>query len=239
MKIKLSHPLISCICITSNRPQMLMKSILNFDEQDYPNKELIVSYPKSDNATRNLLNKLLPLLEQSIILVEREETISLGKARNEAILKANGNYICLWDDDDYYHHMRIKYQYNNMQVNGQYREACLLTRVILFDSLKNKVYHSFPNLWPGTLLCNKNLIVKYPFSDNNIAEGHLLIQFLQENNFLHYIEDFALLYSYVYHGQNTTNYYQLFHFSKISEILDSQSSDWVRANINQRFEFIL
>lgn len=218
---------------------MLLKSIINFDSQNYPNKELIISYPKNDSATKELLQKLLRHLEQTVILIERNDDLTLGAARNEAVIRSNGEYICLWDDDDHYHTMRIAYQYNNMQTNGQHREACLITRVILHDRRNNKSYHSYPYYWEGTLLCQKTLVLKTPFTDDNTHEARALIHYLASNKLLRCIEDFALLYTYIYHGQNTISSDQFENMTYNSNILDPQNSDWVSANANQWYNFIL
>jgi glycosyltransferase involved in cell wall biosynthesis len=238
MKIKLTHPLISCICITANRASMLLKSIINFENQDYPNKELVVSFPSNDIDTRNLLNEILRFTDQNIILIERDSMSSLGNAKNEALKKCNGEYICLWDDDDYYHSMRVKYQYNNMQINGRYKEASVLTKIILFNRTTNKACLSFSHHWPSTLLCQKDLAMLICFSDENLEDVKPLIDYLENNHYLHLIDDFPLLYSYVYHGGNITNEDGFKSLLSQSSILENQYSAWVSVHVNQQFELI-
>lgn len=239
MKIKLTHPLISCICITAHRPEKLLKAIVNFDHQDYPNKELVISYPESDLASKELLHKIAGITEHPIIILERPDHLTIGAARNEAVAKANGEYVCTWDDDDFYHTMRVKYQYNNMQVNGQYREACLVTRIILYDSANGKAYHSFPHYWAGSLLCKKEIVLKHPFTDDNIGEADALIDYLDTHHYLHCIEDFGILYTYIYHGENKTHYEDFELFIKDSGLLDQQNSEWVTGNVNQQYQLIM
>lgn len=157
MKIKLIHPLISCICITQDRPSLLLKAIVSFDTQNYPNRELVISYPKQDIETKKLIDSILELSDMRILRIEREENESLGTARNNSIEKCNGDYICLWDDDDWYHGRRLAHQYNTMLVNGQFRDASILTRVMLFDATTQKGYLSFPYLWGGSCYAKKNI----------------------------------------------------------------------------------
>ena len=47
----ISLPLISCICITRNRPGYLSKAIVCFKQQTYPNKELVILYEEDDLLT--------------------------------------------------------------------------------------------------------------------------------------------------------------------------------------------
>lgn len=236
MKIKLTHPLISCICITDSRPQMLLKAIVSFNNQDYPNKELVISYPEKDKATKDMLDKIVQFIEQRLIIIERSDEISLGKAKNEAISKCNGEYVCLWDDDDLHHPMRVKFQYNNMQVNGQYREACILTRVLLYDSTTGIAYQSFHLFWDGTLLCKKDLVLQTPFSDSNKDENDTLIQYLDSKKLIHQVPDFPSLYIFVYHGQNAVNYNRFESFFERSDLLDQRTLDWVSSQVNIQFQ---
>lgn len=238
MKIKLIHPLISCICITQNRPALLLKAIVSFDTQSYPNRELIISYPKHDKETKQLINDILEVSDLRIIQIEREGNESLGTARNNAIATCNGDYICLWDDDDWYHAKRLAHQYNTMRINGQSCVASMLTRVMLFDVTTQKAYLSFPYLWCGSLLCKKDHILKHPFVDSNIAEDAEIINYLESRKLLHYITDSAFLYLYVYHGKNALGYYHFSYYLRKSELLDLESRDWIRSLLEVKVEVL-
>lgn len=238
MKRKLCHPLITCLCITNRRPRMVLKAIINFENQDYPNKELIVSYPEDDLESTELLNKIQTFTEENIITISRAEELSLGAARNEAVSHSNGQYICLWDDDDCYHPMRVKYQFNNMQINGQYRDACMITNIILYDTDSDKSYIAFSNHWNGTLLCKTEHLRSVPFLDSNIYEANNLIENLTNRKLLHRIADFPGLYTYINHGQNALLNQQSHKILENSQLLNQETSDWVSANVNQQFEII-
>ncbi|RAJ35436.1 glycosyltransferase family 2 protein [Pedobacter cryoconitis] len=238
MKVKLSHPLISCICITQNRPTLLLKAIVSFDTQNYPNRELVISYPKQDLETKLLIDSILELSDLRIVRVEREGNESLGSARNNAIANCNGDYICLWDDDDWYHYQRLAHQYNTMRINGQFREASIMTRVMLFDVTTQQGYLSFPYLWCGSLLCRKDHILQHPFTNTNVAEDSHIVKYLESRKLLHYISDSAFLYLYVYHGSNTLNYFHFSYYLKKSETLDQETTNWMRNLMDIKVEVL-
>ncbi len=238
MKIKLTHPLISCICITQNRAPLLLKAIVSFDTQNYPNRELVISYPKQDLETKLLINEILKLSDLRIVRIERENGESLGTARNNAIANCNGDYICLWDDDDWYHAKRLAHQFNTMQVNGQFRDASILIRVMLFDATKQMGYLSFPYLWCGSLLCKKDHILRHPFANSNVAEDAPVIKYLESKKLLHYISDSAFLYLYVYHGKNALSYFHFSYYLKKSEQLDQESTNWMRSLLDIKVEVL-
>ena len=208
------HPLISCICITNNRTELLLRAIVCFDAQSYPNRELVISYPKSDGNTKALINQILSISELRILPVERDEHLSIGTAKNQAIAQSKGEYICLWDDDDWYQIKRLAHQFNNMKTLFSFREACVLTQILSYDSIKQEAYHIYNYNFAGTLLCKKEILSEHPFLDTSIGEDAAIIQYLKSNHYLHYINDSSFLYIFVYHGKNEMDYFQYSYFNK-------------------------
>src|SRR6267142_7021882 len=105
------RPLVSCICVTKNEARVLSRAIECFRNQTYPNKELIILAEGSESHVK----EMLALGEDDRIkcfVVPSTPKIPLGSLRNLAISKANGEYICQWDDDDWYHVKRIEIQLN-------------------------------------------------------------------------------------------------------------------------------
>lgn len=238
MKIKLTHPLISCICVTQRRPALLLKAIVSFDTQNYPNRELVISYPKDDIETKQLIDDILLVTDLRIVRIEREGNESLGTARNNAISECNGDFICLWDDDDWYHAKRLAHQYNTMLTSGKFLEASILTRVMLFDTKTQQGYLSFPYLWCGSLLCRKDHILKHPFANSDVAEDTPVIKYLESRKLLHYIADSAFLYLYVYHGENALSYFHFSYYLKKSEQLDQESTNWMHNLLNVKVDIL-
>lgn len=224
MIIRPTHPLISCICITDNRPELLAKSIASYYAQGYPNKELVISYPVSDQVSEYVIHEALSLnKELNILVVVRPDHYTIGKSRNDAIAKCNGGFICTWDDDDWYFPNRIAHQFNNLKSSGKFFEASILTQIFLFDSQVGKIYSSFPYYWAGSLVCKKDYVLKYPYLDANIAEDVSLIKFLTTENLLYEIDDAHYLYAYCYHGQNIIDYFHFQYLIRNSVLLDEEN----------------
>jgi len=217
MKIKLLHPLVSCICITSIRSDNLIRSIICFDQQNYPNRELIISYPFYDIDIPCLVRKIIKATDIRIIEVPRDPEISLGKARNQAIEKCNGEYICMWDDDDLYDYRRISNQFNGIIGNSKHLQASILNRIMLYNAISKRAYISLSNSWSGSLLCNKTLIKKIPCDDQNQHECKSIINHLVSKKLIYEISDKFHLYIFVYNGKNMMNEEEFTSFIKLSK----------------------
>jgi len=223
------YPLISCICVTDNRTDLLKRAINCFASQNYPNKELVISYPIKDSQTRELLDELLQRSDLSVLRVTRANEESVGNARNQAISKCNGDYVCVWDDDDWYHPSRLSFQFNSMATTGVGFNASVLTRLLLFDNTTKKAYMSFSYCWENTLLCRKEFILQNQYAHQNRGEDTHIIKFLDGKKFLHHIQEAPFLYVYIYHGQNTWNYKHYEYLMNKSELL----ADDVTASISE------
>lgn len=222
-----TYPLISCICVTDNRPVLLKRAISCFEAQNYPNKELVISYPKKDLRTKTLIENIPQSGELNILKLEREDEESVGNARNLAIAKCRGDYICVWDDDDWYHSSRLSFQFNSMQTVGKGYNASILTRVLLFDNTKRKAYMSFPYSWENSLLCRKEIILQNQYAHRNKGEDTHIIKFLDAKKFLYHIDDAPFLYIYIYHGQNTWDYKHYEYLINKSELLDQKNTETI------------
>jgi len=236
MKIKYTHPLISCICITSGRSSHLLNSIVYFDRQNYPNRELIISYPTGDTSTYNLLKNISKVVNIRILLIERIPELSIGMAKNEAIKKCNGTYICIWDDDDWYSSLRISHQYNSLITKTALREASVLRRIILLHNKSKEAYLSSSYTWGGTLLCKKEIALIHPFLDCNRNDDTAIINYLQNTKRLLLIEDDPFIFIFKYHGNNLTPYYQYQYHIKTGELLDEETAKNIYNLANQNFE---
>jgi glycosyltransferase involved in cell wall biosynthesis len=221
-----NYPLISCICITNNRPELLKKAIDCFESQNYPNKELVISYPKKDVSTKRILENNSHS-DLRILSIEREDEESLGNARNQAIIKCKGEYVCIWDDDDWYHSSRLSFQFNSIQEKGQGYQASVLTRILLYDTTTKKAYLSFPHYWDGTILCRKVILLQNQYKNSNIAEDSHVVHFLASKNLLFKIDNVPFLYVYVYHGNNTWNYEHFEIFLSKSELITGEDSEHI------------
>lgn len=206
METKFLFPLISCICITKNRTELLNMSINSFHQQSYPNKELIISYPKDDKNTARLIDNLLKITSINIQKLERSNEDSIGMARNNAIKNCNGEYICMWDDDDLYYPTRIEDQYNSINVTGEKFESSILLRILFYEATARKAFLSYQSYWACTLLCKKVHLIAYPCADRNEFEYIPVIEFLKSKYLIAQIELSPSLYTCVFHGNNIMKY---------------------------------
>ncbi|MET1056745.1 MAG: glycosyltransferase family A protein [Pedobacter sp.] len=225
--MKTEYPLITCICITSNRIAKLQKAISYFKLQDYPNKELIISYPIKDKLTRYIIDRIISAGELRIIKLERDDKLSLGEARNQAVAKSNGEYICTWDDDDWYHVSRLSYQYHNLKESGGKFKASILNQLILYDATTQRAYLSFLYPWENTLLCKREVFTEYQYSNMDRGEDSNIIDMLDATRQLLHIGGAPFLYVYVYHDGNTWGYSHFKSFLKRSRLLDDELANSV------------
>jgi glycosyltransferase involved in cell wall biosynthesis len=203
---KRNKPLISCLCITGNRPLLLQRAIACFERQIYPKKELVISYPKGDLLTRQIIDQVIFISDIKIVVIERPKDEILGIARNNAVMAANGAFICVWDDDDWYSNHRISAQYEAIR-DGDFK-ACIYTNIVVHDFRNKKSCISDFQLWEGTLLCAKKILLKHPYLEKENGEAQVLLQELSTSGRLYPIVNDPYLYVYIFHGFNISEKYQ-------------------------------
>jgi glycosyltransferase involved in cell wall biosynthesis len=218
-------PLITCLCVSKNRPEFLKKAIGHFNAQTYENKNLVIVCECEDKF---LLETISSNKKIAFIKLGQGSKLSLGERRNLAMQNCNGEYFCHWDDDDWYHIRRLELQMNRLTTGG--KPACVLSRLILYDGLTNCAYLSSQRYWEGTLLCRTDLVrgvMRYP--DVNKGEDHSLVVRLAANDHV-YALPLPHLYAYHFHGNNT---WDSSHFNQLFQAgykLDRKSST-VLANV--------
>lgn len=191
--------MISCLTVTRNRAEKLETIINCFKSQTYKNKELVIIYEEDDEETKKYLETKK---EEDIKIYEIsvKPKLTLGELRNISVEKARGDYICQWDDDDWYHCARLETQMRALKEKNKL--ACLMNQWIIYDKTKDKTYLSNKRIWEGSLLCDKKIFKhkKYP----SIKRG-------EDSDVINYIVNAGLavllntpqLYIYVIHGYNT------------------------------------
>jgi glycosyltransferase involved in cell wall biosynthesis len=198
-------PLISCICVTENRPRLLKRAIDCYNSQTYQNKQLVILYKDNDLATSDFIRNTLFTNSIKTIKIPNNRPKSLGIIRNIAIKNADGEFICIWDDDDWYHMNRISIQYQ--KIVDYNKQGSILTQCLMFDEVKNKAYISLKrNYWEGSLLCKKKVVLRKKYPNKSKGEDTPLVEYLYTTNKLVKIENMANIYIYVYHGSNTCDY---------------------------------
>ena len=196
---------VSCITVTKDRVSYLKKSIDYFINQTHEDKELIVVYYSNDKETESFLkHNRNSFIENNIYFYKfvEENGLYLGSVRNFAISKATGNWICIWDDDDYYDTKRIKNQLKFCLEKNI--DACTLSSIMIYSNKYQELKISFERLelgWEGSLLCKKDTMPKY----TNKAKGEdtpVLEKLIDENKLLTLFD--PELYVYIFHDQNVS-----------------------------------
>ncbi len=237
---------ISCICVTENRPELLAKAIAHYDRQSYSDKELLMVYLAKDSATDEFAKSQKqdthiqlvstdegwkPVVirqgdsDHTFIKVDTNEILSLGEKRNIALEQADGEYLCIWDDDDWYHKDRLTRQMEFLQFVG--KPAVALSSLSLYLSEMDKAYVTNPREegWEGSLLSHRDAIGQY--ADLNTAEDTpVLIRLYRENKLA--IMDDPSLYIYYIHSTNTSSAEHFQKLARISTEMDPRSTERVR-----------
>lgn len=211
------YPLISCICITRQRPGLLEKAIDCFQNQTYPNKELVIAVEDRDQETLDFLKRKKQMQGTRVVIIKSEAVLTLGALRNRAISEASGHFVSQWDDDDWYHPEKLLYQYNLLTVTAL--PATVLGKIIIYDGISGKAYLSCYRHWEGTILYTKETALKYPYSNLKRGEDTPVISSLVQNKILHTDNTVQPLYIYRYHGANTWDYRHFQGFFPFSRLL--------------------
>ena len=193
----LNLPKISCLCITQNSWFQLKRCIQCFNAQIYPNKELIIVYESNNKC----IDKIKKINMQFIKLVEIPiyPKKTLGELRNISISNSIGKYVCQWDDDDYYHSLRLMKQYSCLLPSG--KPACILNHWYTYDNDNDVLYSKKSGHWfEGSILAEKSILSKY--ENKRIAEDTPVISKLNSSGQL-CRATLVNIYVYIYHGQNT------------------------------------
>lgn len=182
---------------------MLTRATQCFLDQSYFKKELVIVYEDDDLVTTELFkkNSIYTHPNISLLKVASHPRYSLGNLRNIGIANAKGEFVCQWDDDDWYHQNRLSAMYNCIR-RSKYQGAIML-HWLVYDLTKRKAYISNSRTWEGSILCRKEALLNTPYENKTMGEEGATIDHLLSMNSLFQIDDTPQLYIYIYHGYNT------------------------------------
>ena len=244
----IKEPRVSCICITHNRIGMFSRAKQCFHAQTYDNRELVVLFENDpvteEYAEGNTTYSYYQLIEEgsqaswqkypvrevadSTVVFYKViplQKMSLGMKRNLSILVATGEYICVWDDDDWYAANRIDSQMKFLQFTGKL--ACSLAYTVFFDCNTELAYYNLHRVTghENTLLFRKGENTLY--DDLNTAEDTpLLLHFYNENQ-LSVMEE-PELYIYNFHNKNSCSSAHFNIIRDTSTLLDDAYSENIK-----------
>ena len=226
-----NDPLISCLCITRDKPALLKRAIRSFHDQTYVNKELIIVFESDDLSTKQFVEQIS---DHDVFKVEVASSPrqTLGQLRNLSVLKGHGDYFCQWDDDDWYHNSRLELQMNAIKESRL--PACVMVQWLVFDATRERAYVSNMRPWEGSLLCRKSLIdsaLKYDETARG-EETNLVTKFLLKNLVVTVAR--PQLYIYVYHGKNVWGHEHWENIFAASKALAPESAVIIRDILENR-----
>ncbi len=194
-------PKVSCVMVTADRIDLCARSVWCYQQQTYPNKELVVL----DNGNRSMesLLKDLPPREVRYKKIDRTPDLILGDLRNTALDMATGAYIIpQWDDDDWYHPDRIQRQ---VDVLLQGPDACALAGTLMHVSKApyfDKPYIGLlPNGVPPTIMHRRDDAIRYPSLPR--TEDTVYVNEWLKKSYVQLPEEASYLYIRAFHGSNT------------------------------------
>jgi len=180
--------------VTSHRPVLLERAIRCFLAQTYENKELVIVYPSADEATRQCLSA-----HASTALKPRpveQPDLTLGAKRNISIESASGEYICIWDDDDWYSPARLTTMHGALTASK--KAAAMLTRLLIYHAGREQAFLSHERLWENSLVFHRRTVselgIRYPSKDR--SEDYEFVNGLIAANLVYPVLDPTL---YIYH----------------------------------------
>ncbi len=151
-----SQHLVSALMVTRGDIDYISRSIGMFVAQTWPHKELIIVTDHPSERMRELINGYSGLIS----LIEAPPGLCLGDYRNISVARARGQFVCQWDDDDFYHRDRISAMMTVLLEANV--DAVFLSRWLMRWESRRLIAVSNSRVWEGSLLARRHAIRVYP-----------------------------------------------------------------------------
>jgi glycosyltransferase involved in cell wall biosynthesis len=193
---------------TRGRREFVLQSVLYFNRQDYPERELLILDDGIEDLSRDLSG------DPRIRYFRLSPGRSIGAKRNLGCQMARGSVIASWDDDDWYGPERLSVQMAPL-LSGEAEMSALPVRVF-FDLKKWEFWACSPELhrrlWfgdvaAGTLVYRRRVwerLAKYP--DQSLAEDGMFLREAVRRGAKLVRVDRGRLFIYLRHGQNSWSF---------------------------------
>lgn len=218
--INLHHilPKISCLMVTGkNRYDYFVKSFKCYENQIYPNKELVIV----NEGPKEYQEKIAKHVSHrnDVRLVFLNGWYSLGALRNISIALSFGDIFVQWDDDDFNAPERLAIQYNFLFSNPL-AKVCYLseqlhyyfhTKTLFWEDWKSYCSDGIKSyaLIPGTIMAwRKYFHDRYPSAGKwcSAGEDSILSNKLCKNDQnVILLSGYGYMQMYSYHGDNVYN----------------------------------
>lgn len=194
--------------VTANRMHLAERAIRCFEQQTYPNKELVII----DDGTQDYTPLFDGLDTGQVIYKKVDPSLDykLGKLRNISLDEATGDYLVQWDDDDWYHPERIEIQATTLS-SGY--DACCLAGALMH--LNTQEFNSHPYIGhlpegiPGSIMHRKDDSIRYP--ETRRAEDTVYLKEWMNKRYMKLDDSCNHLFLRAFHGDNT---WEIEHFER-------------------------
>lgn len=193
----MTHPLVSVITPTANRPEMLRRCVGLFLSQDYANKELIIISDTADGQ------ECWPGNVKFINTYDSDNHLTIGEKLNIGMYHAKGIISMRMDDDDLYASDWINLSVNHLLISGA--DIVGLSNACFYDTTKRQTYelrqpaNSQLVLCGATLCYHRRAWERKPFPDTNYGEDMAFLQ----NNGRYECHGYKEGFTAIVHGNNT------------------------------------
>jgi glycosyltransferase involved in cell wall biosynthesis len=198
--------------ITRDRPVLAARAISCFADQRYPVRELVVVCQGTADYRRHLTSLVRENAVAEVRIVGAAPELSLGALRNLSLDAADGELVCVWDDDDCSHPDRLRTQVTEL-VGNRSHTSFLGDHLQLFEEDRALYWIDWDlgspkavyPLLPSTMLMTHDRQFRYPESGPraHFGEDWSLLTDLHRQVPVSYVRDQGHLYLYNYHGHNT------------------------------------
>ncbi|MEM7135831.1 MAG: glycosyltransferase family 2 protein [Myxococcota bacterium] len=158
----MSDPLVSAVMVTRDRVALARRAFQCLRNQSWPNVELVI-VDDGDESYEDLVAEFqddFPILYHRI---EPDPEVKLGGLRNLSQDLAKGEYLVQWDDDEWFHPDRIRYQMSVLREKNL--DAVVLRSTLMHLDSPRLVDHPYrsalPHGIPGTIL-HRRTEARYP-----------------------------------------------------------------------------
>ncbi|MBI2359669.1 MAG: glycosyltransferase, partial [Deltaproteobacteria bacterium] len=91
-------PLVTILCVTHNRRELVLRCLESCARQDYPNLEILVVVNGSTDGSEEAIRRQFPQAK----IISTHTNLGIFPALNLAIANASGDYIMNVDDDAHF-----------------------------------------------------------------------------------------------------------------------------------------
>ena len=202
----------SIIIPTYNRAAFLPKAIESVLNQTYTDWELIIVDDGSTDNTKDVVAKY----SDSRIQYIYQNNAERSAARNNGIARANGDYVCFMDSDEYIDNDRLELLHKGIE-NSSNKDACFYTD-IRFEGCENYIRKGKPFHFPinkdelicfiigaPQLCCSTEILRKHKFNSAlSIGEDMELLFRITDEFPLVYVPNQATVVEVEHEGRSVT-----------------------------------